>query len=42
MAKTLCRRNSSSSGKEVDGVMMVYGWDDGRLNLVMCLITRSS
>lgn len=42
MAKTLCRRNSSSSGKEVDGVMMVYGCDDVRLNLLMCLITRSS
>ena len=42
MAKTLCRRNSSSSGKEVEGVMMVYGCDDVRLNLLMCWITRSS
>lgn len=42
MAKTLCRRNSSSSGKEVEGVIMVYGCDDVRLNLLMCWITRSS
>lgn len=42
MAMTLCCRNSSSSGRDVDGVMMVYGCNDVRLNLLMCLITRSS